>query len=403
MAKPLEGIKVIEIGQEIQGPFAGLFLADLGADVVKVENKETGDLSRWMAASLIGGPGVKNAAVSHYFIAMNRGKRSITADLKKPDAIEIVRRMVKAYDVLLTNYRPGVLDRLGLGYDEVRKLNARIVYAQGSSWGPRGPWVMRPSRDTLAQAASGIMAKTGMPTDPPLAAGIFVADHTGALSLAGGILAALVARERTGQSQKVDVSIYGTMIAMQGMEINYTSITGQEPERAGRGHQFLHGVWGAFPTRDGHICIAGVDDKRWPAFCRIMGIEELEKDPEYGDNVTRNFHGDKIQSVLDSIFPGKTSREWLAELHEADILATEVVDYRTMLQSEQARVNGYLKELDHPVAGKVLVTGTPVSINGEVETVAQMPPEHGANTEEVLLELGYSWEEIGSLRESGAV
>jgi crotonobetainyl-CoA:carnitine CoA-transferase CaiB-like acyl-CoA transferase len=403
MAKPLEGIKVIEIGQEIQGPFAGLFLADQGADVVKVENKETGDLSRWMAASLIGGPGVRNAAVSHYFIAMNRGKRSITADLKKPAAIEIVRRMVKAYDVLLTNYRPGVLDRLGLGYEEVRKLNPRIVYAQGSSWGPKGPWVMRPSRDTLAQAASGIMAKTGMPNDPPLAAGIFVADHTGALSLAGGILAALVARERTGTSQKVDVSIYGTMIAMQGMEINYTSITGQEPERAGRGHQFLHGVWGAFPTKDGHICIAGVDDKRWPAFCRIMGIEELEKDPEYGDNVTRNFHGEKIQSVLDLIFPQKTSKEWLAALNDADILATEVVDYRTMLQSEQARVNGYLKELDHPVAGKVLVTGTPVSINGEVETVAQMPPEHGANTEEVLLELGYSWEEIGSLRESGAV
>jgi crotonobetainyl-CoA:carnitine CoA-transferase CaiB-like acyl-CoA transferase len=403
MAKPLEGIKVIEIGQEIQGPFAGLFLADQGADVVKVENKETGDLSRWMAASLIGGPGVRNAAVSHYFIAMNRGKRSITADLKKPAAIEIVRRMVKAYDVLLTNYRPGVLDRLGLGYEEVRKLNPRIVYAQGSSWGPKGPWVMRPSRDTLAQAASGIMAKTGMPNDPPLAAGIFVADHTGALSLAGGILAALVARERTGTSQKVDVSIYGTMIAMQGMEINYTSITGVEPERAGRGHQFLRGVWGAFPTKDGHICIAGVDDKRWPAFCRIMGIEELEKDPEYGDNVTRNFHGEKIQSVLDLIFPKKTSKEWLAALNDADILATEVVDYRTMLQSEQARVNGYLKELDHPVAGKVLVTGTPVSINGEVETVAQMPPEHGANTEEVLLELGYSWEEIGSLRESGAV
>jgi len=403
MAKPLEGIKVIEIGQEIQGPFAGLFLADMGADVVKVENKETGDLSRWMAASLIGGPGVRNAAVSHYFIAMNRGKRSITADLKKPAAIEIVRRMVKAYDVLLTNYRPGVLDRLGLGYEEVRKLNPRIVYAQGSSWGPKGPWVMRPSRDTLAQAASGIMAKTGMPNDPPLAAGIFVADHTGALSLAGGILAALVARERTGKSQKVDVSIYGTMIAMQGMEINYTSITGEEPERAGRGHQFLHGVWGAFPTKDGHICIAGVDDKRWPAFCRIMGIEELEKDPEYGDNVRRNFHGEKIQSVLDLIFPKKTSKEWLAALNDADILATEVVDYRTMLQSEQARVNGYLKELDHPVAGKVLVTGTPVSINGEVETTAQMPPEHGANTEDVLLELGYSWEEIGSLRESGAV
>src|SRR5271156_703596 len=292
MSKPLEGIKVVEIAQEIQGPFSSLILADMGADVVKVENKETGDLSRWMLAALIGGAGVRNATGSHYFIAMNRGKRSITADLKKPDAIEMVRRMLKSYDVLVTNYRPGVLDRLGLGYEDIRKVNPRIVYAQGSSWGPRGPWVMRPSRDTLAQAASGIMAKTGMPNDPPLPSGLLAADHSGGLSLASGILAALVARERTGQSQKVDVSIYGTMIAMQGMEINYTSITGEETERAGRGHQFLHGVWGAFPTSDGHICIAGVDDKRWPAFCRVVGIQHLETDPDYSDNVVRNFHGE---------------------------------------------------------------------------------------------------------------
>ncbi len=403
MAKPLDGFKVIEIAQEIQGPFAGLFLADMGADVVKIENKETGDLSRWMLTSLIGGPNVKNPEVSHYFIAMNRGKRSVSCDLKNPAAVEMVRRMAKVYDVLLTNYRPGVLDRLGLGYVELRKINPKIVYAQGSSWGPKGPWVTRPSRDTLAQAASGIMAKTGMPTDPPLAAGMFVADHSGALSLAGGILAALVARERTGKGQKVDASIYGTMIAMQGMEINYTSIAQQEPERAGRGHQFLHGVWGAFPTSDGHICIAGVDDKRWPAFCKIMGIEHLEKDPEYGDNVVRNFHGDKIATVLDAIFPKKSSAEWLALLHDADILATEVVDYRTMLKSDQARENGYLQELDHPVAGKILVSGTPVTINGEVEKQAQPAPELSQHTEEVLLELGYSWEEIGAMRESGAI
>ncbi len=403
MSKPLEGIKVIEIAQEIQGPFAGLFLADLGADVVKVENKETGDLSRWMLTSLIGGPDVNNPTVSHYFIAMNRGKRSISADLKKPEAIEIVRRMAKRYDVLVTNYRPGVLDRLGLGYDGLRRLNPKIVYAQGSSWGPRGPWVTRPSRDTLAQAASGIMAKTGLPGDPPLAAGMFIADHSGALSLAGGILAALFARERTGEGQKVDASIYGTMIAMQAMEINYTSISGREPERAGRGHQFLHGVWGAFPTKDGYICIAGVDDKRWPNFCRIVGIQHLEKDPAYADNVTRNFHGDKIQAVLDGIFPNKTSREWLALLNEADILATEVVDYRSMLHSEQARANGYLLPLDHPVAGRVTVAGAPVGINGEVPSEARPAPELGQHAEEVLLELGYTWEEIAALRESGAI
>src|ERR1700746_2519011 len=183
MSKPLEGIKVIEIAQEIQGPVAGLFLADMGADVVKIENKETGDLSRWMLAALIGGPEVKNATVSHYFIAMNRGKRSITADLKKRDAIEMVRRMLRSSDVLVTNYRPGVLDRIGLGYEDAREINPKIVYAQGSSWGPKGPWVSRPSRDTLAQAASGVMAKTGMPYDPPLAAGMFIGDNSGAMSL----------------------------------------------------------------------------------------------------------------------------------------------------------------------------------------------------------------------------
>ncbi len=302
MGKPLEGLKVVEIAQEIQGPFAGLFLASLGADIIKIENKETGDLSRWMLAQLIGGPDVKNAAVSHYFIAMNRGKRSITVDLKKPDGIEIVRRLAKSCDILLTNYRPGVMERLGLGFEDLKKLNPKIIFAQGSSWGPIGPWKMRPSRDTLAQAASGIMAKGGFDKDPPLPAPIFVADHSGALSLAAGILAAVVARDRTGEAQRVDASIYGTMIAMQGMEINYTSITDQEPERAGRGHQFLHGVWGAFPTKDGHICIAGVDEKRWPAFCKIMGIEHLQNDPAYSDNVVRNFHGDKIQGVLDKTF-----------------------------------------------------------------------------------------------------
>ncbi len=371
MTKPLEGIKVVEIGQEIQGPFAALFLADLGADVVKVENRETGDLSRFMLTMLIGGPEVKNPGVSHYFIAMNRGKRSLTADLRNPRGTEIVRRMAARYDVLVTNYRPGVLDRHGLGYEELRRLNPRLVYAQASSWGPKGPWVTRPSRDTLAQAASGIMAKTGRASDPPLPAGIFVADHAGALSLAGGILAALFARERTGIGNRVDASIYGTLIAMQSMEIDYTSISGREPERAGRGHQFLHGVWGAFPTRDGYVCIAGVDDKRWPAFCRIMGIEHLEKDPGYSDNITRNFHGDKIQAVLDEIFPARPTAEWLSELHAADILATEVVDYSAILDSEQARANGYLQELEHPVAGRVTVAGPPVSIGGEVSHEAR--------------------------------
>ena len=402
MSKPLQGVRIIEIAQEIQGPFAGLFLADLGAEVTKVENRETGDLSRWLLAQLIGGADVKNANVSHYFYAMNRGKRSITADLKRPEAIAIVRRMVKTHDVVLTNYRPGVLDRLGLGYDDLSRINPKIILAQASSWGPIGPWAMRPSRDTLAQAASGLMSKTGMPGDHPLPAGAAIADQAGALTLAGGVLAALFARERTGKGQRIDASIYGTMIAAQGFELNYAALTGVEAPKAGRCHPFLNGIWGAFKTKDGYLCIAGVDDPRWPRFCKIMGIEELENDPAC-DNVTRNFHGTKIQQVLDGIFPRKTTAAWLQELTAADILVTEVANHQQVLSSEQARVNGYLLDLEHPMAGRVTVTGCPVTFDGEVAHQAEPAPEHGQHTEEVLLELGYSWEEIGALRDTGVV
>jgi CoA:oxalate CoA-transferase len=171
MAKPLEGIKVLEIGQEIQGPFASLFLADLGASVTKIEKRRTGDPSRWMFPKMIGGAEAKNPKVSHYFIAMNRGKRSVTLNLRKPEAVAIIKRMALGYDVLLTNYRPGVLDRKGLGYDDLHQVNPRLIFGQASSWGPKGPWTTRPSRDILAQAAGGLMAKTGMPEDPPIPAG----------------------------------------------------------------------------------------------------------------------------------------------------------------------------------------------------------------------------------------
>lgn len=385
------------------GPFAALILSDLGADVVKVENRETGDLSRWALAGVLGGEGTANADVSPYFIAMNRGKRSITVNLKEPAGVDVVRRLAAGCDVLLTNYRPGVLDRLGLGFEALRELNPRIVFAQGSSWGPEGPWVQRPSRDMLAQAASGLLAKGGHEGDPPMPAPFAVADTSGGLSLAAGILAGLFARERTGQAQRVDVSIYGTLIAMQGWEVNYTALTGKEPRRAGRGHQFIHGIWGAFPTKDGYIAFAGVDDGRWPRFCRILGIEFALEDPELGANRARNLNGGKIRALLDEVLPRRTTAEWLAELHAADILATEVVDYRSVLASEQARANGYIRPMAHPTAGDILVSGTPIAVNGERHGAAVPPPEHGQHTEEVLLELGYEWDTIAAMRERGAV
>ena len=403
MPGPLDGVKVIEIAQEIQGPYAGLFLADMGADVIKVEMRDVGDLSRFLVVKLIAGEDAKNADFSHYFLAMNRGKRSLTLDLKRPEAKEILSRLLDSADVLLSNYRPGVLDRLGFGYEKLSKQNPRLIYAAGSSWGPQGPWVTRPSRDTLAQAAGGIMAKNGMPDDRPLPCGSLIADHSGAFMLMSGILAALYAREKTGKGQKVDACIYGTVIAMQPMEINFTSVSGVETRKAGRGHQFLQGVWGSFQTQDGWICLAGVDDKRWPDFCRVLGIEHIVSEPEYSDNVIRNFRGVKIEQLLDEVFPTKTTAEWMEILTGVDVLATPVQDYQDILNSEQALANGYITEMDHPQIGKVRVVGTPITLSDTPLDTSNPPPELGQHSEEVLLEAGYSWEDIARFREKEAV
>jgi crotonobetainyl-CoA:carnitine CoA-transferase CaiB-like acyl-CoA transferase len=401
MPGPLDGIRVIEVAQEIQGPYAAMHLADLGAEVIKVETPKIGDLSRHMRIKLIAGEGAKNAEFSHYFLAMNRGKKSITLDLEHAAAKEVLWRLLERADVLVTNYRPGVLERLGFPWEEMQRRNPRLVFAQGSSWGPRGPWRTRPSRDTLAQAVGGLMAKTGPQDGEPHAAGALVADHSGALTLLAGILAALFARERTGRGQRVDVSIYGTVLALQPMELNFTSLSGVETPRAGRGHQFLHGVWGAFPTKDGHICLAGVDDKRWPAFCEALGLEHLRDDPKH-EVVTRNYHGWATADVLDQVFPQRTTAEWMERLTAIDVLAAPVASYQEILASEQAALNGYLTEMEHPELGKIRIVGSPIGLSETPVTVSTPPPELGQNTEEVLLEAGFEWDQIEALRRNGA-
>ena len=403
MPGPLDGVRVVEIAQEIQGPYAAMFLSDMGADVIKVEVPGVGDLSRYMRIELIAPEATKNPGFGHYFLAMNRGKRSVTIDLKNPAGKDALWSLLERADVLVTNYRPGVLDRLGFDEAAIETRCPRLVYASGSSWGQLGPWARRPSRDTLAQAAGGLMAKTGFAGTPPQPAGALVADHSAALTLVSGILAALYARERTGRGQRVDASIYGTVLALQPMEINFTSLSGIEPERAGRGHQFLHGVWGAFETRDGWICLAGVDAARWPAFCTALGIEEIVDDPECADVVQRNYHGRRVEAVLDATFPKRTTAEWMERLTAADILATPVAEYRDVLDDPQARANGYITPMDHPELGEIDVVGNPIWMSHTPVSPGGPAPELGQHTEEVLLEAGLDWDDVERLRAAGAI
>jgi crotonobetainyl-CoA:carnitine CoA-transferase CaiB-like acyl-CoA transferase len=402
MAGALQGIRVVELGQEIQGPLATLLLADMGAEVIKVENRTTGDLSRRTTVARIAGPDAPHATVQQLFLVLNRGKKSITIDLKTEHGKEILWRLLGTTDVLLTNFRPGVLERLGFAYETVHATLPRLVYAVASSWGPAGPWARRPSRDLLAQAASGLMAKTGQEGSPPLPAGTLVADYCGAHAAAMGVLAALLARERTGRGQRVDTSMYGTLISLQPWEIIQASLTGRENRRAGRGTQFLHGVWGAFRAADGWIAIAGVDEGRWEIFCQLIDRPDLVSDPGC-DNEWRNFRGDKIQRILDEVMPSRTCAEWMERFGPNDVFATPVVGYLDLLQSEQALVNGYIREFDHPSAGRIRMTGNPIRLS---ETPMRDPapaPALSADTDEVLRALGYSGDEIRVFRAAQVV
>ena len=402
MTAALEGIRVVELGQEIQGPYATLFLADLGADVIKVENRLDGDLARQMTVGRIAQEDCEHGDFGQFFYLLNRGKRSLTLDLKKDAGKEVLLRLLRDADVLLTNFRPGVLERLGFGYNQLSEKFPRLIHATASSWGPVGPWARRPSRDMLAQAASGVMSHTGMEGEPPQPAGVVMADYAGAIMAAMGVLAALQARNHTGRGQKVDTSMYGTMLAFQPWEIIQASLTGKENRRAGRGHQFLDGAWGAFKTSDGWLALAGIEDTRWPAFCEIIGRPELEQDPAF-DKDSRNFAGQRIHELLDAVFAENTTEYWLDKLLAADVFAGEIAGYLDVLESEQAISNNYIREVEHPEVGRFMMVGPPIALSDTPLAEAAPAPSLGGDAEAILAELGFDATAIQALRDDEVI
>lgn len=402
MTGALQNVRVVELGQEIQGPYAGLLLADFGADVIKVEVRDGGDLAREMSVNRLAGEELPGGDFGQYFFLLNRGKRSITLDLKSDQGKEVLLRLLADSDVLLSNFRPGVLDRLGFGYGQLRSRFPRLIHATASSWGPRGPWAKKPSRDMLAQAATGIMAKTGMDGQPPQPAGIVMGDYAGAVMSAMGILAALFARESSGKGQKVDTSMYGSLLAFQPWEIIQASLTGRENRRAGRGHQFLNGAWGAFRTKDGWLAIAGIEDSRWPGFCEIIGRPDLIDNPDF-DKDSRNFAGERIHKLLDEVLPAKTTEQWLEAFSAEDLFVAAVADYHDVLNSEQALENGYIRSVDHPEAGTFKMVGSPFELS-DTPTREPLPaPALGEHTDDVLKSIGYDQQAIDDLRNNNVV
>ena len=403
MVAPLDGIKVLDFTTGLNGPCCGVWLSDYGAEVIKIEPRLTGEYGRGLFP-------VPNSALTPYFVCGSRGKKDITLDLKKEKGREVIFRLVERCDVLISNFRIGVLERLGLGYEVLKEHNPKIIYALSSGYGAKGSMAELPCNDYAAQAYSGIVSVTGE-EEQPMPAGMSPADLAGSLCLALGVMMALFVRERFGIGQRVDTSLYGGAIMLQTYEIDHFSIRGKLPDplRAGRYHNMVPPTMGVQKTKDGYLMTVpqpGATDT-WPRFCEALGIPELINHPHFDPRVAtydeQMKHTKELSSILDRAFQKKTSKEWMDILGCLRWSVSRISTYEDVIDDPQALENGYIIQLDLPGLGPTKLVGAPVVLS-ETQAKAQgQPPELGQNTEEVLLWLGYSWEDIMEMREQEVI
>ena len=397
MPGALEGIRVLDWTIWQQGSSASAMLADLGADVVKIEEPVAGDPGRgiWRVEQLDG--------MSGYFQALNRGKRSLAIDLKHPKGREVFLRLARDADVFLTNFRAGVGERLGIGYKDVSQVNPRIIYTQASGYGREGPEAEVGSFDILGQARGGLMAVTGEPDAPPKNVGAPIADQVGGMMAVVGILAALVHRERTGEGQEVDISLLGSVMALQSFNITNYLFSGDLPLRFPRAG--FTPFWNVYRCSDGKCFAIGMLLNRgWPEICEVIGRPELLDDERFASYRGRvRDHAPELIAILDEVFAQRPAEEWVRTLNERGVFCTPVQDYEALSRDPQVLANGYIVDVERPDGPPVRMVATPVQLSKTPTRIRGLAPELGQHTEEVLIEAGYSWEEIDALRGEGAI
>ena len=392
----LDGVKVLDLGLLVQGPQAAAMLADFGASVIKVELPKVGDQARWIGLG-------EDDPRAPYFHSLNRGKRSITLDLRRPDGANVLKRMVVDVDVVISNFKPGTLDGWGLGYDVLSAINPRVVYATGSAFGPIGPDAEREGADLAGQAAGGLIMTTGTDGGEPTPVGATIADHIASQNMTSGILAALLARERTGKGQRVDVSLVGGQVWAQAAEYTAFFMTGRQPGRANRGHPLLNAAYGIVETADGWIALIGVPPHLRAAFYEAIERPDLGADPRFQPYLITAETKQELFAELAPVFRTRTSAHWLDRLRAAGQRVAPVRDYAAVVADPQTLINGYVIDGGDPAIGTTHVVGSPVRFSATPATPAHAAPELGQHTEEILLEFGYGWDEITQLRETGAL
>ena len=392
---PLSGMRVIELAHIMAGPVCGLMLADMGADVIKVEKPDGDDSRRFLPPDIEG----ESAA----YLMMNRNKRGIALDLKKPDAVEALRRLLADADVVIENYRMGTMERLGLGYESLREINPRLVYCEISGFGRTGPYAHRGGFDLIAQGMSGLMSITGEgPGRPPVKPGAPISDITAGILAAMGCCAAYARAQATGEGQKVDTSLFEAGITLTYWQSAIAFATGVAPGPLGSAHP-LNAPYQAFRTSDGWINIGAANQKNWLRLLEVIEAPELAEDARFASNRDRINNLGALVPLLEDHLIARTTDDWLARMEAAGLPAGPVLDVAQMHADPQARAREMIVETEHPVCGTVRSIGLPVKFDrtpGAVDRPAPMLGQHGR---EVLAVCGYGPDDLDGLEAGGAL
>jgi crotonobetainyl-CoA:carnitine CoA-transferase CaiB-like acyl-CoA transferase len=401
--QPLEGVRVLDLTRALAGPFCTMMLGDLGADVVKVERPGRGDESRGWGPPFVGEPYGPYPGESAYFISTNRNKRSITVNLKSPEGQEIVRRLAAKSDAFVENFRTGVLDEMGLGYEDLGGVYPRLVYCSISGYGRTGPYADRPGYDLVIQAEGGFMGITGPEEGPPSRVGVPIIDITAGMFAATGILAALRARDVTGEGQLVDVSLLDTQVALLTNVASNHLVGGEGHRRLGNAHPNI-APYEAFPARDRWFVLAAGNERLWATLCDLLDRPDLKDDPRFADNNARVANRPALREVLDEEFRARDADEWLAELRQAGLPCGPINTIPDVFAHPQVQARDLILEAEHPAVGAVRFSGFPYKLSHTQAGVRRPPPQLGQHTGEVLGELlDYSARDVAALQERGIV
>ena len=395
MVGALDGIRVLDLSTLVQGPQAAAMLHDLGADVIKIELPEIGDMGRHVGI-------IPELGVSSFFIACNRGKRSVALDLRSEGGREAFLKLVESSDVVLSNFQPGTLDGWGLGYEDLAAVNPRIIWAAGSFLGPDGPDALREGADIAGEAYGGVVAGIGNDGEAVTTVASLLADHCGSQNLQTGILAALFAREKTGRGQRVDVSLLGGQIWMQAPEYTHYFLTGELAGRSNGGHPLVHASYGVFPTSDGAIAMAGCPEHLWEGMCRAIERADWVDHPRFNTYFTTKEISAEMRVAFLEIFAQRTTDEWVGRLEAEAQRFAPVRSHDQVAADPQSHANGYIAEFEHPDWGTINFVGSPIQMSDTPTRFGTDAPELGQDTEVTLVEAGYDWDELEDLRARGA-